>query len=329
MSSASFTLAMWFWQEVLNANLRRALPPDMAEHCVGTDRALGASFVPVFLGNGVLPRSVEDEIRRLVAIARACVVFDDMLRDHDMPHLDKGVFTQCLARSVSTCKSIAGKLCGSPHRGEQLVERRLQQIDYTYAQLNDDKLSPEEKVFGRCALLGLPFDIMSSIGVLSKDESSVLLRCARVMLFLLQLADDHADLNEDQGSSVRYNLILEKQPTPKWHMTHSERVLSWTCLSILGTALVLRRLSCGRPTLQSWTDAVEACCVIRDRTHCSELIETLFQHDPTVNYSSSLQMSYLSREESRCITWRYCGSRPQLCAQTLHIEATLHALSSH
>jgi len=325
MKNNAIELIEWLQTDVLKDKISSHLPTILLEHCVGADKALGAAFPAVFLhGNEI--QNIEMDISQLVAAARSYIVFDDILRDHDMPELDRNIIHNALISAEKSCIYTSNNLLHSLSSARHIVDSRIRQLKMTYSHLHDSRIKAETKIFGRCALLGLPFDVLSEMGVWNKHEARRRLRCARMMLFTLQIADDLADLYEDQKNPECYNLLLERIPDKNIQQVENRVIEAYTYLGIIGSARMIIHNAKGIPKLIALGTGILKQFIIHNETVSRRAIIRVFNNNPPCNYGTSKTVSSLMEREISSLSY-IADAGTTLRAEFLHTRSTSYALS--
>lgn len=170
------------------------------QHCIGERRLLGQYFaLSIAQSSNVIDLHKFNLLHQLSLLLRSYVVIDDFLRDRITNVLISNNERQLLgniSRHIeSWCKELDIKV--------EVFNEALLNVNRSYD--NHDYLSDFDLVIGKCSLVFLPGKIIQQDDVRRRVQAWF-----EKFLFLLQLADDYCDLEEDQISGVRHNVYTRK-----------------------------------------------------------------------------------------------------------------------
>jgi hypothetical protein len=189
-------------------------------HCLGKSRLLGQFYAAAIVELLQLKPEIHVEIfHELCILLRTYVVIDDFLRDRASTEAAQKA---SLAKWLANLKlQIEGRL-KIFNFAELNFEQYLADIDSAYEQA--DGLSDMQLVAEKCKLVFLPL----SKEFFTSSEKSVtdVRKTIGEYLFLLQLVDDFADIEEDALSSINHNTFSRKiEPDKVNTVIHSREIL--------------------------------------------------------------------------------------------------------
>lgn len=192
----------------------RELAPDaqhLAYHLVGTDRAFGLYFPEFFLSELKLLQHQVACLRRLFLASRAYLIADDAIRDLDRTQHIRQLLADACPRFRNECLEATKAFGLHGHEALQLLMRRERLAEWAY-QRNRAASPTLASTCLRCSLWYLAFDVLSDH--LGRAVVRPLRRGFSEALFLLQLADDAADLLDDLQSEQHRNLLTAGTHNP-------------------------------------------------------------------------------------------------------------------
>lgn len=247
----------------------------LAYHLVGTDRAFGLYFPEFFLASLPLDVALRDRLRRVFLASRAYLIADDALRDHDRTAGVRKVLGAAAPRFRSECLD-AGKGLGLTHAAiSHLLDRRERLGNWAYRR--DASYRPSlAGTCLRCSLWYIVFDVLRRQIPVSMVRQRR--RLFSEALFLLQLADDYADIDIDLEANGHRSLLA-------WGTTsHSELFGQIPRPQLRGYALLSmyilsQQLACatGVPLLlRLWAESIQDLISISADIGLDQVVTRLF-----------------------------------------------------
>ncbi len=218
------------------------------DHLIGVDRCLGTFLSFFFFKRGELTSVVETMLSRLVIVARGFIVVDDAIRDHDDIGLSPSTLREIREILSDFCLELLCDLTNDHEVAVSMLKRRLSAISYTYDLLQSGVQPSFKTAYGKCALLSLPFDCLKT--QFNENEMYARELLAIRALFLLQLADDYADVHHDLQTKINSNLFswAYARSKPVQHFCDDKKLLKF-CAEILIDVMAQELEDFGEPEL--------------------------------------------------------------------------------
>lgn len=320
-----FDLTDWLTSEVLAPQWAHVVEHDVVDHLVGRRKALGEAFTDIFLSNVFIQRRERRHLSKIVVLARAYVVLDDVLRDHDIHLLPKDHAEVAISYVSRALFNEVSQLLSSRQLAASLIGTRMLEMHNTYTSIARGlAIRPEDITFGRCALLGLPFDILKNIKWISSEEAEFGLYCARRMLFALQIADDYADICDDRIHPHRFNLIDTKAYELQ-ALNHRDAMRAYASYCIISTMRLLASAANAPSTVQIWSRAVLSQFTFANETIAESTIRDHFHGDIAHAFADIPSVGCLSTDQLNSVKYNMIGGQ-DLSAEQIHEYATISAL---
>ena len=295
-------------------------PKSFVDHMTGTNRALGASFTNIFIRNGELKPDEASALSRLFVLCRAAIVVDDAIRDCDPVPMTPDDLRMLRDKLFHSCGEALFPFIGSKSKSKELLLKRKLQMDEAYRTINEGTCPSVDIIFGKCSLVGLPFDAIAH--KLGDNEAKLRQHQAVGMLFLLQLADDFADRHSDTPYERKSNLLTWESD----NVFSDELLCLYAMLAINRVAEDLLTYSVAGSSVHTWLGCVLDFCRSNVDSTCLDFSRSLFPSTMPAGYLPPSANPYLVHNIIDEIQIK-SHIVPELRAEYLHSLATTIALS--
>jgi hypothetical protein len=197
-------------------------------HIIGTDRAFGIFFPEFFLYE--IPEKKVSSFFKLFIASRAYLIAHDALKDEDRTNEIRDILRKSEPLFREECIKHLQNCIGENETIEKIMNLRDEITNKAYSYSFDKKVPDMDFACERVSYWYIVFDALDSLGV----DTKKIQRLFDLSLFLLQLADDFSDIEEDYKKKNNCNLLgWNEGNKPSIENKHLEK---YTLISIWLTA---------------------------------------------------------------------------------------------
>jgi hypothetical protein len=232
-------------------------------HLIGTDRAFGIFFPEFFLPRDLYSRPSAEQIARTHVAARIVLIADDAVRDGDYSRFPRPDIQELRSGAVSLFGECLRKSGIGANQCANIIRRHQVRTDRVYAMAAP---TPPELAHtrNRCSWFYAAFDALTQTARPSTLAAAK--RCFTLALYILQLADDYADYDQDVASGSPYNVMTlggsvgqVDSRDRQWLQGYAAYAISRLCRRIMAVAPI-------ETPMHNWARAIQSLIAIPDET---------------------------------------------------------------
>jgi|SRR3989344_974226 len=251
-------------------------------HLIGTDRAFGVFFPEFFFPKSVSGKDAENLFRLFLA-SRAYLIAHDAALDEDRTTKIRKALANSMQTFRKECIKILQKLVGKA-KTAQIMRFRDSVAEKAY---NSDfsKRPPNSSfTFERCSYWYLFFDALSITNGIKIAEKQK--RLFDLSLFLLQIADDFDDMEDDLQKENNANLLAWSPKRQKLQIPASEKekLRKYALVAIWRTAKEIAKTCGPKEPMGLWAEEIFKLLSCNDLNALENCSSQLFGKDWPVSY---------------------------------------------
>jgi len=227
----------WITRELLIPCQWNTSSEPFISHLIGTDRAFGIFFPEFFLPHDNYSRSLAEKIAKTHIAARIILIADDALRDNDYLLYPRKELESLLSGSIAFFNRCLEEVGIDEISRKKIIHRHRAKTNraYSMSHPNPPELTHTCK---RCSWFYAAFDALN--GIVCSNSLTAAKRNFTKALYVLQLADDYADYDQDIKSGNPYNVMsLDKEKgrinskERQWLQGYASFAISRLCQDIM------------------------------------------------------------------------------------------------
>jgi hypothetical protein len=253
----------WVSRELLVPCNWSADSEPFVSHLIGTDRAFGIFFPEFFLPRELYSRPFAEQIARMHVAARIVLIADDALRDGDYSRFPRPEVQELHSGAVSLFTECLRKTGIDANRCDKTIHHHRTKTDRAYAM---SAPTPPELAHtrNRCSWFYAAFDALAQTA--RPTSLAATKRCFTLALYVLQLADDYADYDQDTACGSPYNVMTLggsigqiNSKDRQWLQGYAAYAISRLCRRIMAVTPI-------ETPIHNWARAIQGLIAIPDET---------------------------------------------------------------